>query len=292
MLAPAPMFSSIYLAAEFLLQAGSTAQKALWLPKLASGEMTATFAWVEGRGAMTFDKVRAAVRAGRLTGTKSPVPDGVGADLAIVAALGEKGLSLYLVDLNGEGVARAGVNSLDPSKGQARIEFINVPAEPLGNDGDGAYIISQVFDRAAVLLAFEQLGGADRSLEMARDYALDRMAFGRPIGSFQAIKHMLANMYVAATLARSNCYYGAWALANGAAELPTAAASARISATNAFQECARNNIQVHGGMGFTFEFDCHLFYRRANAQALALGPLSHWENVLIERLATRLNDVA
>lgn len=120
---------------------------------------------------------------------------------------------------------------------------------------------------------------------MARDYARDRMAFGRPIGSFQAIKHMLANMYVAATLARSNCYYAAWALAHGAAELPIAAASARIGATNAFQECARNNIQVHGGAGFTYEFDCHLYYRRSNALALALGPMSLWERALIDRLA-------
>lgn len=292
-LAPAPMSSSIYLAAEFLLQAGSPAQKAFWLPKLASGETTATFAWVEGRGAMTPDKVRASVRGGRLSGTKAPVADGAGADFAIVAALSERQhVSLYVVDLNGSGVVRSAVNSLDPTKGQARIEFTNAPAELLGEDGQGANIISQVFDRAAVLLAFEQLGGADRALEMARGYALDRMAFGRPIGSFQAIKHMLANMYVAATLARSNCYYGAWALATNAAELPTAAATARISATNAFQECARNNIQVHGGMGFTFEFDCHLFYRRANALALALGPLSQWESTLITRLAASLPDAA
>jgi acyl-CoA dehydrogenase len=139
-------------------------------------------------------------------------------------------------------------------------------------------------DRAAILMAFEQLGGADRALEMARDYALERMAFGRQIGSFQAIKHMLADMYVSATLARSNAYYGAWALATGAAELPIAAATARVSATQAFQHCAKNNIQVHGGMGFTWAFDCHLFYRRSNALALSLGSLSAWEDLLIERM--------
>src|SRR5207253_8718871 len=100
-------------------------------------------------------------------------------------------------------------------------------------------------------------------LEMGRDYALDRIAFGRPIGSFQAVKHMLADMYVSATLARSNCYYGAWALSSDASELPEAAAAARISATQAFQHCAKNNIQVHGGMGFTWEFDCHLYYQRS-----------------------------
>jgi alkylation response protein AidB-like acyl-CoA dehydrogenase len=133
-------------------------------------------------------------------------------------------------------------------------------------------------------MAFEQVGGADRALEMARDYALDRMAFGRQIGSFQAIKHLLADMYVSATLARSNAYYGAWALSAGAAELPLAAATARVSATQAFQHCAKNNIQVHGGMGFTWAFDCHLFYRRSNALALALGSLSTWESLLIERM--------
>jgi alkylation response protein AidB-like acyl-CoA dehydrogenase len=136
-------------------------------------------------------------------------------------------------------------------------------------------------------MAFEQVGGSDRALEMARDYAVERMAFGRPIGSFQAIKHMVADMYVAATLARSNCFYAAWALSSGAAELPVAAATARVSATTAFQQCARNNIQVHGGMGFTWAFDCHLFYRRSNALALALGSLSTWESLLIERMSAR-----
>jgi alkylation response protein AidB-like acyl-CoA dehydrogenase len=122
---------------------------------------------------------------------------------------------------------------------------------------------------------------------MGRDYALDRMAFGRPIGSFQAIKHMLADMYVSATLARSNSYYGAWALSTGAPELPVAAATARVSATQAFQHCAKNNIQVHGGVGFTWAFDCHLYYRRANLLAVSLGSLSQWEDALIERMRTR-----
>lgn len=285
-LAPAPAMSSIYLAAEFLLQAGSDAQKAAWLPRLARGETVATFAWVEGAGAMSVDKLRASVKSGRLSGAKQPVADGMAADMAIVAAREEAGApALFVVDLAAAGVERRPLASIDPSKGQAHIGFNGAPAEPLGVGGDATRIISHVMDRAAILLAFEQLGGADRALEMARDYALDRMAFGRQIGSFQAIKHMLANMYVAATLARSNCYFGAWALANDAPELPVAAATARISATNAFQECARNNIQVHGGIGFTYEMDCHLFYRRSNALALALGPLWAWEHALTDRMA-------
>ncbi|WP_333806668.1 acyl-CoA dehydrogenase family protein [Phenylobacterium sp.] len=288
-LAPVPVASSIYLAAEFLLQAGSEAQKKAWLPRLASGEAVGTFAFVEGQGRMTPDKVAAAVRDGRLTGAKSPVPDGDIADLAIVAARsgagrGEQAISLFLVDLNGPGVARETLTSIDPTRSQARLVFDGAPAERLGGEGEGWAIASQVMDRAAILMAFEQVGGADRALSMARDYALDRMAFGRQIGSFQAIKHMLADMYVSATLARSNCYYGAWALASGSSELPVAAATARVSATQAFQHCAKNNIQVHGGMGFTWAFDCHLFYRRSNALALALGSLSTWEDLLISRL--------
>jgi alkylation response protein AidB-like acyl-CoA dehydrogenase len=194
---------------------------------------------------------------------------------------------LYLVDLRQAGVSRTSLQTIDPSRGHARLDFAGAAAEPLGAAGEGWSILERVFDRAAVLTAFEQIGGADRALEMGRDYALERMAFGRPIGSFQAIKHMLADMYVSATLARSNGYYGAWALSTGAAELPEAAASARISATQAFQHCAKNNIQVHGGMGFTWAFDCHLFYRRSNLLALNLGSQSQWEDKLIARMRAR-----
>ena len=285
-IAPVPVSSSIYLAAEFLMQAGSGGQKSEWLPKLASGEAIGTFALSEGQGRAGPDKISASVKNGRLSGTKLPVADGADADFAIVAARDEaNGVSLYLASLTGDGVDRQELETIDPTRGQARITFTNAPVELLGSQGDGWHIASQVMDRAAILMSFEQLGGADRALEMARDYALERMAFGRPIGSFQAIKHMLADMYVSATLARSNCYYGAWALGSSPAELPVAAATARVSATTAFQHCAKNNIQVHGGMGFTWAFDCHLFYRRSNALALALGSLSTWESELIDRMS-------
>jgi alkylation response protein AidB-like acyl-CoA dehydrogenase len=186
--------------------------------------------------------------------------------------------------MKGGGVEAKVLPNVDPTRGQAELTFTDCKAEPLGAASEGWSIIGQVLDRAAVLIAFEQVGGADRALEMGRDYALDRIAFGRPIGSFQAVKHMLADMYVAATLARSNCYYGAWALSINASELPEAAATARISATQAFQHCSKNNIQVHGGMGFTWEFDCHMYYRRSNALALALGSPSYWEDALIDRM--------
>ena len=295
MLAPVPVSSSIYLAAEFIMAAGTEAQKQAWLPRLASGEAVGAFAFAEGVGRVTPKSIRMQAAGGVLTGTKTPVPDGDVADVAIVAARtgeGEQGISLFLVDLQGAGVTRERVETIDPSRSQAKIAFDRAAAEPLGPTGEGWRIAAEVMDRAAVLVAFEQVGGSDRALEMARDYALDRMAFGRPIGSFQAVKHMLADMYVAATLARSNAYYGAWALSTGSGELPVAAATARVSATQSFQHCARNNIQVHGGMGFTWAFDCHLYYRRANALALGLGSLSTWEDLLIERMRRRNDTLA
>ena len=291
-LAPVPFSSSVFLATEFLLVAGSEAQKAAWLPRLAAGEAIGTFAHAERAGVVTPRTIHLSSADGRLTGAKTAVPDGEIADFAIVSARtapgsDARGVSLFLVDLRQQGVTRTQLQTIDPSRGHARLAFAAASAEPLGPPGEGWAIMEQVLDRAAVLTAFEQIGGADRALEMGRDYALERMAFGRPIGSFQAIKHMLADMYVSATLARSNGYYGAWALSTGAAELPEAAATARVSATQAFQHCAKNNIQVHGGMGFTWAFDCHLFYRRANLLAVNLGPQSQWENKLIQRLRAR-----
>ncbi|HLZ01971.1 MAG TPA: acyl-CoA dehydrogenase family protein [Bradyrhizobium sp.] len=288
-LAPVPFSSTVYLAAEALLLAGSDAQKRKWLPKIASGDAIGTLALFEGTGNPSPKAIKLTGNGGTLNGVKKPVADGAIADFAVVAArTGSSGresdVSLFLADLKGDGVEIKALTNVDPTRGQSEITFRNCKAEPLGPAGEGWSILTQVLDRAAVLTAFEQVGGADRALEMGRDYALDRIAFGRPIGSFQAVKHMLADMYVSATLARSNCYYGAWALSTNAGELPEAAAAARISATQAFQHCAKNNIQVHGGMGFTWEFDCHMYYRRANAVALGLGSLSYWEDALIDRM--------
>jgi alkylation response protein AidB-like acyl-CoA dehydrogenase len=288
-LAPVPFSSTVYLAAEALLLAGSNAQKRKWLPAIASGEAIGTLALFEGTGNPSPKAIQLTAFGGALNGVKKPVSDGTIADFVIVVARTastgrDSDISLFLVDTKSGGVEARSLTNVDPTRGQAELVFRDCKAEPLGAAGEGWSILSQLLDRAAVLMAFEQVGGADRTLEMGRDYALDRIAFGRPIGSFQAIKHMLADMYVAATLARSNCYYGAWALSTDAPELAEAAAASRISATQAFQHCAKNNIQVHGGMGFTWEFDCHLYYRRSNALALSLGSLSYWEDRLIDRL--------
>ena len=291
-IAPVPVSSSIFLVAEILKAAGTEAQKQAWLPRLASGEVIGTLAAIEGMGGGRPSTLKAQVSGGLLTGDKSPVLDGDIANLAVVLARhapgrDEAGLSLYLVDLAGSGIERAVLETIDPSRSQASLSFKGAKAERIGAEGEGWRLYEEALDRAAILTGFEQIGGADRALEMARDYALQRFAFGRAIGSFQAIKHMLADMYVSATLARSNGYFGAYALSTGSADLGEAAATVRVSASKAFQHCAKNNIQVHGGMGFTWAMDCHLFYRRSNLLALTLGGQNEWEDKLIDRLRAK-----
>ena len=285
-LAPIPFSSSVYLASEAIMAAGSPAQKLHWLPKLASGEVIGTLALAEGAGHASLKKLRTTIRGGVLNGEKLPVPDGEIADFAVVVGQTDRGLGLALVDLRASGVKRHPVETIDPSRKHAHIVFENVPCDTLGVPGQAEVLLRNIQDRSAVLLAFEQVGGAQRALEMARDYALERYAFGRPIGSFQAIKHKLADVYVATELARSNAYYGAWALATNAPELPVAAAAARVAANEAFYLAAKENIQVHGGMGFTWAFDCHLYYRRAKLLALAIGSTRVWKDRLITQLET------
>jgi acyl-CoA dehydrogenase len=288
-LAPVPFSSTVYLFAEAILIAGSEEQKKRLLPKVASGEIIGTFARAEGPGAVLPKNIRTTLKGGKLNGKKIAVVDGPIADFCIVLARasdepGERGLQLALVDLKGAGVKRQECTTLDASRGHADITFESATAEPLGKVGEGWSDTSRVLDRAAILMAFEQVGGSDVCLAMAKDYALNRYAFGRPIASFQAIKHKLADMYVFNELARSNAYYGAWALSTGARELPLAAASARVSATQAFDYASKENIQTHGGMGFTWQVDCHFYYKRSKELGLALGPQRAWKDKLVTEL--------
>jgi alkylation response protein AidB-like acyl-CoA dehydrogenase len=285
--APVPFASTVYLATEALLLAGSDAQTRRWLPRIARGEAIGCLALAEGAEAPSAESLATRAEGGVIDGTKAPVVDGDVADLAIVAARDGAGVSLYLVDLHGAGVSRAPLRTVDPTRSVAGITFAKTPAEPLGAPGAGWALIERLLDRAAVLVAFEQVGGGQAALDMAREYAMGRFAFGRPIASFQAIKHKLVDMYVGIELARSNAYYGAWALSTGAPELPVAAAAARVSATEAYYHAAKENIQTHGGMGFTWEFDCHMYYRRAKLLALALGSARRWKDELITRLEAR-----
>lgn len=287
-LAPVPFASSIFLGAEALMLAGSHDQKSHWLPKLVAGDVIGTLAMSEGASAPAPRNIECRFENGTVTGTKTAVVDGSIAGLVVALVRtgsgdGAKALSLALVDTSANTDATV-LETVDPSRKMADLTFTGAKAELLGAEGEGLSLLDRLLDRAAVLTAFEQLGGANRALEMAVGYAKERYAFGRQIGSYQALKHMLADMYVAQELARSNAYYGAWALSTDAPELPLAAATCRVASTQAFQLCSKNNIQTHGGMGFTWEVDAHLFYRRSNHLALTLGSLRQWKN----KLATAL----
>jgi len=283
-LAPIPFGPSVYFATEAILKAGTDEQKKKYLPPLANGQAIGTFALAEKPGQNDVEAVAAKVSAGKLSGTKLPVPDGDVASFAVVAANGNKGLSLYLVDLDGNGVRRKTLRGFDPSRSVARLDFDGAAASLLGEDGRGAELASHLLDRAAVLMAFEQLGAAQAAFDATKAFTQGRYAFGRPIASFQAIKHRLADMWCELELARSNAYYGAWALSNEVPELAVAACIARIQASEALSLISEEMIQMHGGVGYTWEYDCHLFYRRAKALAAMLGSPAAWKDKLVDRI--------
>lgn len=283
--APIPFASTVYFLAEAIVLAGSDEQKAKWLPKIAAGEVIGCFATSEGPGPVTASTLQTKVEGGKLSGTKIPVTDGDIADVAVVLANEGGRASLFLVEL--AGVKRETLKTLDPTRGVAKLTFDGAPAERLGAAGEGFALTEAVFDRAAVLIAFEQVGGSDRCLEMAKEYAMGRYAFGRVIGGYQAIKHKLADMYVKNEVARSNAYYGAWALNTNAPELPVAASAARIAGSEAFWFASKENIQTHGGMGFTWDVDAHLFYRRSRQLALVAGAPKVWKERLVGQLERR-----
>ncbi len=283
-LAATPFASTAYLASQAVSLYGDAAQKARWLKRFAEGASVGCFALAEAVGAPAANAVRASVRDGVLSGVKSPVIDGNIADVAIVAARDAGGdIGLFLVELSQDAVVRQKLETIDPSRDCARVQFNGAKAEALPG-ARGWHAVEHVLDRAAILFAFEQIGGAQTCLDMARDYALQRHAFGRQIGSFQAIKHKLADVYVAIELARSNAYYGAWALSADAPDLTSAAAAARVAASAAYELAAQENIQTHGGMGFTWETDCHLYYRRSKHLSLVIGAAPFWKDRLIDAI--------
>ena len=264
--------------------AGSEDQKQRWLPKLAEGEVIGTLAYAEKAGVTTAATLETRVENGKIYGRKTTVADAEIAQLMVVAAKSETGdgASLYLVPLRQNGISYESIKTIDPSTNHANVIMNGVSAELLGTDGEGWTLLEKILDRAAVLYAWEQLGGSETCLAMAKEHAMQRYAFGRPIGSFQAIKHKLATMYVKNTLARSNAYYGAWALNSNAPELPLAAATARVGSTQAYYFSSKESIQTHGGMGFTWELDCQFYYRRAKVLAVAIGSERVWSDKLIK----------
>jgi alkylation response protein AidB-like acyl-CoA dehydrogenase len=286
--APVPFDTSVVLATEALKLAGSETQKKKWLPELAAGKAIGTVAIAEGAQSPKPRNIRTTFGGGRLNGKKLPVTDGEAATFAIVLAntggSGDRAVSLVLVDLTQAAVSKKRVETIDPARKHAELIFSDARAELLGAEGEGWRLLERLYDAAAVYFAFAQVGGAEAAMWMARDYALQRNAFGRPIGSYQAIKHKLADCYVKLELARSNAYYGAMMLTEDGADLPLAAAAARIAATDAYDFAAKENIQTHGGIGFTWEADTQFHYRRSRLMALSLGGPMAWKDKLVTRL--------
>ncbi|MCY1388525.1 Acryloyl-CoA reductase (NADH) [compost metagenome] len=284
-LAPVPLVSTMYLAVQAILLAANAAQQQAWLPRIADGQVATLAAPLSSSHADAAALPRFDGKA--LHGVAPLVVDGEAAALAVVLAQGDDDRQVLVLAESGRGVSRRRLASIDPTRGFAQLQFDATPAEAL--DGDARAVLTQVRDRAAILLAFEQLGGADSALAMGAAYARERKAFGRAIGSYQGIKHKLADIYTRNEMARAHCYYGAWALSSDAPELAAAAAAARIAATDAFSYAAQENLQTHGGMGYTWEMDCHLYYRRARQLAVVLGSRHEWSERLVCELEARLS---
>ncbi len=289
-LTPSPLFSSVVLGANLLLLAGTDEQKGTHLAAIAAGEATFAAAIAEPGGDWSAAGIAAsAVPDGDdvvLNGAKSYVVDGHTAHTLIVAAREESGeVAFYLVDGHHAGVTRTRLETMDMTRKQARIDLdgVRVPASAR-LERSGAAVLSQLYDLAVVGLAFEQVGGAQACMAMAVEYAKTRMQFGRPIGSFQAIKHKCADMLVVVESAKSAAYHGGWAAANDSEELRIAAPLAKASCSDAYFKVAADSIQVHGGIGFTWEHDAHLYLKRAKTSQLLFGGPSTWRAELATRL--------
>ena len=274
----APYFSTVALAANALLAVADDEARRDYLPGIASGETIATLALAEDSGRWEPEAVALAAADGELRGHKMYVIDGHVASLILVAARSGDGVELFAVDGDAPGLARTQLMTMDQTRKQARLEFDGTPARRLG-PFDPA-----ILDRAAVALAAEQAGGAARCLELATEYANDRIQFGRPIGSFQAIKHKLTDLLMEAESARSAAYYAGWAATEAPDELPLAAPLAQAYASEAFFHAAAENIQVHGGIGVTWEHPAHLYFKRAKTSQLLLGDAAYHRELLAKRL--------
>lgn len=279
--AAVPFYASIVCAADTIQRFGSDEQKEAWLPKLACGEVVGTLAHAEGRQGWWPKSSSVSCRAGKLSGVKTPVGDAGIASLAVVYCAYEGKPALALVELNGETVERRKLDGFDQLRAHYALTFKDTPASLLEasvGDEDGLRTLT---DRMSVQASFEAVGGAEACVYMARDYAMDRQIFGRSLASYQAIKHKLADILVATEFARSNAFFAGWASDNAPAELAVAAAAVRLSAINAYEQAARENLQVHGGIGYTFEADCHFHYRRERTLAITLGPRQYWADRLV-----------
>ena len=287
----APYFSSVVLAACAILNAGDEAHRKELLPGIASGEVIATLAFTEPNGRWDAEGITmTATPSGdgvTLDGTKMFVLDGHVADLVVTVArrpgtTGTDGIGFYAVRADAAGLTRTPLTTMDQTRKQAKLEYAGVAAEPIG---DGAWpALSKTLDQAAIALCNEMVGGAQFVLEEAVQYAKDRVQFGRPIGSFQAIKHKCADMLLEVESAKSAAYYGSWVAAEDNEELPVVAPLAKAYCSEAYFHAAAENIQIHGGIGFTWEHNAHLYFKRAKSSEILLGDATYHRELLAQRI--------
>jgi alkylation response protein AidB-like acyl-CoA dehydrogenase len=290
----APFFSTVCLAANAILNAASEAQKVELLPGIASGDTIATLAFTEPAGkwdanGITMEAVPDGSGGYTLDGTKMFVLDGHVANLIVVAARsagsgGTEGISFFTVPGDAPGLTRTALPTMDQTRKQAKLEFSGVKASLLGEEGAGWAPLSKTLDQVAVCLAAEQVGGAQRCLDMSVEYAKVRIQFGRPIGSFQAIKHKCADMLLEVESSKSAAYYAGWAAAEDNDELPVVASLAKSYCSEAYFHAAAENIQIHGGIGFTWEHDAHLYFKRAKSSEILFGDPTYHRELLAQRI--------
>ncbi len=284
----APFFSTVALATNALLTSGDEQAKKDLLPGLASGQTIGTLAITEDNGRWDFDGIALSARESggtwTLDGHKSFVLDGHTANLILVVGRSAAGLSLFAVDADAPGLTRTPLPTMDQTRKQARLVFESTPARLIGTDGGAAEGLTKTLDLAAVALAAEQVGGAQHCLDSSVDYAKNRIQFGRPIGSFQAIKHKCADMLLEVESAKSAAYYAGWAAAEDSEELPVVASLAKSYCSEAYFHAAAENIQIHGGIGFTWEHDAHLYFKRAKSSELLFGDPAYHRELLAQRI--------
>ena len=289
----APYLSTVVLAADAIMNAGTEEQKQALLPGIASGETRAALAFTEPNGRWDASGITLEARADGdgyvLDGTKSFVIDGNTADLVVVVARtagssGEEGIGFFTVAGDAAGLTRTPLATMDQTRKQAKLELSGVKAAALGDVGSGWAALSKTLDQAAVGLANEMVGGAQKVLEMSVQYAKDRVQFGRPIGSFQAIKHKCADMLLEVESSKSAAYYAGWAAAEDNDELPVVASLAKAYCSDAYFHAAAENIQIHGGIGFTWEHDAHLYFKRAKSSEILLGDATYHRELLAQRI--------
>jgi alkylation response protein AidB-like acyl-CoA dehydrogenase len=289
----APFFSTVCLAASTILTAGTEGAKEQLLPGIASGETIATLALAEPSGRWDADGIATVADeqgdVWTLSGTKRFVVDGSTASVIVVAArlagtTGEDGVGLFAVRGDADGLTRTALDPLDPTRKQADLEFNRARAEPIGAPGRDWPALQKALDQIAVCLSAENVGGGQRCLDMAVQYAKDRIQFGRPIGQFQAIKHKCADMLLQVESARTAAYYAMWVAAKDDEELATVAPLAKAFSSEAYFFAASESIQVHGGIGFTWEHDAHLYFKRAKSSELLFGDPTYHRELLATRL--------